>query len=51
VQIGRATFFWRRYVALTLGDQERIPLRIPKGMARKLGILERLPDYSISELV
>jgi hypothetical protein len=45
VQIGRATFFWRRYVALTLGEHERIPLRITEGMARKLGILERLPDY------
>lgn len=45
VQIGRATFFWRRYVELTLGDEERIPLRITEGMAAKLGILERLPDY------
>jgi hypothetical protein len=42
VQIGRARFFWRRYVALTLGDEERIPLRITEGMAAKLGILDKV---------
>jgi hypothetical protein len=29
-------------VVLTLGEQERIPVRIPERMARKLGILERM---------
>jgi hypothetical protein len=50
VQFGRVTFFWRRYVALTLGEQEHIPLRITEGMARKLGILERLPDYETAAI-
>lgn len=36
------------YVALTLGNREKIPMRISEGMARKLGILERIPDESTS---
>jgi hypothetical protein len=32
------------YVVLTLGNQEKIPMRISEGMARKLGILDRLPS-------
>ncbi|MGA3343927.1 MAG: hypothetical protein ABSC76_03570 [Terracidiphilus sp.] len=43
VQFGRTRFLWRRYVLLTLGEQERIPMRISERMARKLGILDRLP--------
>jgi hypothetical protein len=45
IQFGRAKFLWRRYVVLTLGEQERIPMRITERMARKLGILERLPNW------
>jgi hypothetical protein len=30
-------------ILLTLGEQERIPMRISERMARKLGILERIP--------
>jgi hypothetical protein len=44
IQLGRTKFLWRRYVVLTLGNQERIPMRISERMARKLGILERIPD-------
>lgn len=44
IQFGRAKFLWLRYVVLTLGGQERIPMRISERMARKLGILERLPN-------
>jgi hypothetical protein len=44
VAFGRTKFFWRRYVVLTLGEQERIPMRISERMARKLGILERIPN-------
>ncbi|MGD0787995.1 MAG: hypothetical protein ABR898_08410 [Terracidiphilus sp.] len=43
IQIGRTKFLWRSYVVLTLGEQERIPMRISERMAGKLGILERLP--------
>ena len=44
IQFGRTKFLWRRYVVLTLGEQERIPMRISESMARKLGILERIPN-------
>jgi hypothetical protein len=44
IQFGRTKLLWRRYVVLTLGEQERIPIRISERMARKLGILERLPS-------
>jgi hypothetical protein len=42
IKFSRTKFLWMRYVVLTLGEQERIPLRIPERMARKLGILDRL---------
>lgn len=42
IQFGRTKFLWRKYVVLTLGEQERIPMRISERMARKLGILDRL---------
>jgi hypothetical protein len=48
IQFGKTKFLWRRYVVLTLGDQEHIPMRISERMARKLGILERIPDDSTS---
>jgi hypothetical protein len=35
--------FFRRYVVMILGKQEKIPLRISERTARKLGILERVP--------
>jgi hypothetical protein len=43
IQFGRAKLLWRRFVVLTLGAEERIPLRISERMARKLGIFERIP--------
>ena len=46
IQIGRTMFLWMRYVVLTLGDQERIPMRISERMARKLGVLERVAALS-----
>ena len=48
IQLGRTKFMWRRYVVLTLGNQERIPMRISERMARNLGILERIPAESTS---
>ena len=50
VQVGRTRFCWRPFVALVLGNQERIPLRISERMAGKLGILERLPGEVLSLL-
>jgi hypothetical protein len=47
IQFGRAKFLWLRYIVLTLGEQERIPMRISQRMARKLGILERLPNSEV----
>jgi hypothetical protein len=44
IQFGRTKFLWRRYVVLTLGQRERIPLRISERMAAKLGILKRIPE-------
>ncbi|MGA3082056.1 MAG: hypothetical protein ABSD44_11815 [Terracidiphilus sp.] len=43
IQFSRTKYFWRSYVVLTLGERERIPMRIPMRMAQKLGILDRLP--------
>jgi len=42
IKIARTTSLWQQFVLLTLGDQERIPMRITERMARKLGILERI---------
>jgi hypothetical protein len=44
IEFGRTKFLWRSYVVLTLGEQERIPMRISERMASKLGILERVPS-------
>ena len=43
-QFARAKFLWLRYVVLTLGNEEKIPMRISERMARKLGILERVSE-------
>jgi hypothetical protein len=43
IQFSRTKYFWRRYVVLTLGDEEKIPMRISQRMAAKLGILDRVP--------
>lgn len=41
VRFGKTKRLWRTYIVLTLGNKEKIPLRIPVRMARNLGILER----------
>lgn len=38
VEAAPSKFFFRHYVVLTLGAQERIPMRITERMATKLGI-------------
>jgi hypothetical protein len=47
IKLGRTKILWRRYIVLTLGDEERIPMRISERMARNLGILDRLPDDAL----
>jgi hypothetical protein len=42
IQFSGTRFFGRGYVVLTLGEQERIPMRISERMAQKLGVLERM---------
>jgi len=45
IKFSRTKCMWRSFVVLTLGNEERIPMRISERMARKLGIMERLPNY------
>jgi hypothetical protein len=44
IRFGRTKFFLRPYIVLTLGSEEQIPMRISLGMARNLGILDRVPN-------
>jgi hypothetical protein len=44
IKFSKTRLLWRRYVVLTLGEQECIPMRISERMAAKLGILERIPE-------
>jgi len=44
IQFSRTKRFFRTYIVLTLGNQEKIPMRISLRMARNLGILDRLPE-------
>jgi hypothetical protein len=41
IRFSRTKFFFRTYIVLTLGNQEKIPMRISLRMARNLGILDR----------
>ena len=42
IRFSRTKFFFRSYIVLTLGNQEKIPMRISLRMARNLGILDRV---------
>ena len=46
ISFGRTQLFRRDYMVLTLDREEQIPMRISMRMARKLGLLQRLPDAS-----
>lgn len=48
IEFSDAKLLWRRYVVLSLGEQERIPMRISERMANKLGILDRLPESRLA---
>ena len=41
IRFSATTYFLRRYMVLTLGTNEQIPLRISQRMARNLGLTER----------
>ncbi len=43
IKFGRTSHFWITYIELTLGSEERIPMRISRRMARNLGILDHVP--------
>jgi len=43
ITFSRTKFFWKNYVVLILGNEEKIPMRISERMARNLGILDRVP--------
>lgn len=42
IQLGRAKWFFRTYIVLTLGNEEKIPMRISQRMAGNLGIIDRV---------
>jgi len=44
IRFGRTKLLFRTYIALTLGNHEKIPMRISMRMARNLGILDRCPE-------
>ena len=46
IQLSRTTYFRQPLILLTLGERERIPMRISEHMAGKLGILEHIPASS-----
>jgi len=43
IEVSRTKILWRSYLVLTLGSEERIPMRVSESAARKLEILERIP--------
>ncbi len=46
IRFSTTTYFLRRYMVLTLGTDEQIPLRISQRMARNLGLTERFSAAS-----
>jgi hypothetical protein len=48
IEISSTILFWRKYVELKLGIEERIPLRISKRMANRLGIPEDINQTASS---
>jgi hypothetical protein len=43
IEMSRTRYFWLKQIQLTLGNEEKIPMRISERMARNLGILDRVP--------
>lgn len=44
IQFGRTKFLFWTFAVLTLGREEKVPMRISLRMARNLGILDRCPE-------
>lgn len=42
ISFSETTQFFMRFIALTLGEQERVSMRIPSRAAEKLGLLDRM---------
>lgn len=40
IRIGKTKLLWQSFIVLTLGNEERIPMRISRRMARILGIID-----------
>ena len=55
IEANRTKFLWRNYLVLSLGSEERIPMRVSESTAKKLGILERIrtitPEHKLSGAV
>jgi len=43
INFGRTRFLWQKFIVLTLGNEEQIPLRITERMAVKLGLMDHVP--------
>lgn len=44
MQVSATNYFFRDYIVLTLGNEERIPLRMNLSLANKLRLKERFPQ-------
>ncbi len=44
IESGKTTHKLERFVVLTLGNKERIPLRLTERIAGRLGVLEGMPN-------
>jgi hypothetical protein len=49
IRMSKARYCFREYLQLSLGSEEQVPLRMPKSLARRLGLLDEagnlvLPD-------
>jgi hypothetical protein len=49
IQISETRLLWVRFVVLTLGSQERMPMRISERIAGKLGIMEGHSNEALPE--
>jgi len=43
IQFSRTKYLWLNLIQLTLGNEEKIPMRISLRLARHLGLLDRFP--------
>jgi len=48
IEVTRTERWWRRFVVLTLGKEQQVPMRISEKMAETLGIASSQLDVSVS---